>query len=160
MKSLTRLLSCEEKETSAVRAQAAIAHLAKNFSQELPTEMMMNKQSTEVHREPMADEHPSDQQQHNCCPQPPWHRGRCVYPAENQDRQQCHQPRNAHALSALSLMFPLLFHFPFLSNTLSSLYLCGEEAISVGKRPFWSPAKPPFQAQAELSTFSGRAVHT
>lgn len=63
-------------------------------------------------------------------------------------------------LSALSLMFPLLFHFPFLSNTLSSLYLCGEEAISVGKRPFWSPAKPPFQAQAELSTFSGRAVHT
>lgn len=89
-----RLLSCEEEETSAVRAQVAIAHLAKNFSQELPREMMMNKQSTEVH---MADEHPSDQQLHNCCPQPPWHRGCCVYPAENQDRQQCHEPRNAHA---------------------------------------------------------------
>lgn len=53
------LLSCEEEETSAVGAQVAIAHLAKNSSQELPREIMMGKQSSEVHREPMAVEHPS-----------------------------------------------------------------------------------------------------
>lgn len=43
LKSPKWLLSCEEKKTSAVRAQVATAHLAKNFSQELPREVVMDK---------------------------------------------------------------------------------------------------------------------
>lgn len=66
------LLSCEEEETSAVLPQAAVAPLAKKCSSEaLPREIIVGKQSTETRREPMAAEHPPDQQLGQCCPQPP-----------------------------------------------------------------------------------------
>lgn len=69
--SLAWLHSCEEEETFAVLPHVAVALLAKNYSsQELPGEIIVGKERTEVCREPTVAEHPTDQQLGKCCPQP------------------------------------------------------------------------------------------
>lgn len=105
------LLSWEEEETSAILAQVALAPLAKNCSsQELPTEIVVGKKSTEVCREPAVTENPPDPQLGKCCPQPPssldhgpW--ALCL-PCTEARQMAISSARNA--LQAVSLVFPLI----------------------------------------------------
>lgn len=131
LKSSMWQLSCEEEETSAVRPQVATAHLAKKFTQELPREIMMDKKGSEVHR---TAEHPSDQQLHNCCPQPPCIVG-AVFTLQRTKTDGNFISPGMH-MSSQPLVSCFLSSLTFLSCPTHFL-----ACISVGKRPFLSTSR-------------------